>query len=227
MLYDINKVCNMLGTTSRALRFYEEKGIIESTKEGLSSRRKYTEAQVSEIHNVLVLRTLGLSVKAIKELRKENSDLRNAVLTRRAEIISWISEKSREIELLNEALAVIDSGEDIFNRKAAETSPEGNALLIEIANICTKAICDKDYKNAECYFSKTLSDYMPESAFSAMMKDTLAPVGNFVAIETITTDPNHANIIYSFVRYEKMGLKFKFVFHNKKIDGLWTSYYRI
>ena len=213
MLYDINKVCNMLGTTSRALRFYEEKGIIESTKEGLSSRRKYTEAQVSEIHNVLVLRTLGLSVKAIKELRKENSDLRNAVLTRRAEIISWISEKSREIELLNEALAVIDSGEDIFNRKAAETSPEGNALLIEIANICTKAICDKDYKNAECYFSKTLSDYMPESAFSAMMKDTLAPVGNFVAIETITTDPNHANIIYSFVRYEKMGLKFKFVFH--------------
>ena len=144
MLYDINKVCNMLGTTSRALRFYEEKGIIESTKEGLSSRRKYTEAQVSEIHNVLVLRTLGLSVKAIKELRKENSDLRNAVLTRRAEIISWISEKSREIELLNEALAVIDSGEDIFNRGLClpsdiKMTPEEQDQIIEIVRSCFDA----------------------------------------------------------------------------------------
>jgi len=227
MLFDINEVCNMLGTTSRALRFYEEKGIIQSTKEGISARRKYTKEQIDAIRNVLVLRTLGLSVKAIKELQAESTDLKSAVLSKRAEIYAWVSEKSREIELLNEALAVIDSGEDIFNRKAVETPPEGNALLIEIANICTKAICDKDYKNAECYFSKTLSDYMPESAFLAMMKDTLAPVGNFVAIETITTDPNHANIIYSFARYEKMGLKFKFVFHNNKIDGLWTSYYRI
>ncbi len=226
MLFDINQVCTMLGTTSRTLRFYEEKGIIKSTKEGLSSRRKYSKEQVDAIRNVLVLRTLGLSVKAIKELQAENTDLKSAVLARRAEIYAWVSEKSREIELLNEALAVIDAGEDIFNRKAMEASPEGNEVFIEIATICTKAICDKDYKTAEGYFSKTLSDYMPESAFSAMMKDTLAPVGSFVSVETVTIDPNYANIIYSFVRYEKMGLRFKFVFHNGKIDGLWTSYYR-
>lgn len=30
-LYDITEVCKMLDTTSRTLRFYEEKGIIQST----------------------------------------------------------------------------------------------------------------------------------------------------------------------------------------------------
>ena len=30
-LYDITEVCGMMGTTSRTLRFYEEKGIIKST----------------------------------------------------------------------------------------------------------------------------------------------------------------------------------------------------
>ena len=51
-LYDITEVCKMLGTTSRTLRFYEEKGIIQSTTVGTSSRRQYTEEQISHIKNV-------------------------------------------------------------------------------------------------------------------------------------------------------------------------------
>ena len=60
-MYDITEVCKMFGTTSRTLRFYEEKGIIQSTTVGISSRRQYTEEQVSIIKNVIVLRALGLS----------------------------------------------------------------------------------------------------------------------------------------------------------------------
>ena len=44
--YDITQVCRILGTTSRTLRFYEEKGIITSTTNGLSSRRQYTESNM-------------------------------------------------------------------------------------------------------------------------------------------------------------------------------------
>ena len=83
-MYDITEVCKMLGTTSRTLRFYEEKGIIQSTTVGTSSRRQYTEEQISHIKNVLVLRTLGLSVKAIAELQNSGMDLKDAVLSKRA-----------------------------------------------------------------------------------------------------------------------------------------------
>ncbi len=66
--YDITEVCTRLGTTSRTLRYYEEQGLIESTTDYPSRRRRYTEAQVDAIRQVLALRTLGLSVAAIREL---------------------------------------------------------------------------------------------------------------------------------------------------------------
>ena len=90
-LYDIAEVCKMLDTTSRTLRFYEEKGIIQSTTVGISTRRQYTEEQISRIKNVLVLRTLRLSVKAIAELQTKGIDLKEAVLSKRAEYMPQLN----------------------------------------------------------------------------------------------------------------------------------------
>ena len=43
-LYDIADVCQKLNITSRTLRFYEEKGLIQSSRSDDSNRRKYTES---------------------------------------------------------------------------------------------------------------------------------------------------------------------------------------
>ncbi|MCH5183604.1 MAG: MerR family transcriptional regulator [Oscillospiraceae bacterium] len=40
---DIGEVCRVLGTTSRTLRFYEEKGIIASTPPEFGTRRQNQE----------------------------------------------------------------------------------------------------------------------------------------------------------------------------------------
>ena len=113
-LYDINEVCTILETTSRTLRFYEEKKIIESTKSKDSNRRQYTQEQINHIRNVMVLRTLGLSIKTIADLQQQNSDLKHIILSKRAEIIASIESKRKEINLLNEALTILESGKDIF-----------------------------------------------------------------------------------------------------------------
>ena len=68
-LYDITEVCQILETTSRTLRFYEEKKIITSTTTGISARRQYTEEQLLQIKNVLALRKIGLSVKDIADCK--------------------------------------------------------------------------------------------------------------------------------------------------------------
>ena len=142
-MYDITEVCKMLGTTSRTLRFYEEKGIIQSTTVGTSSRRQYTEEHISHIKNVLVLRTLGLSVKAVAELQTKDADLKDAVLSKRAEIYASIDSLIREINLLNEALSALESGKDIF-AEDWQLSSAMNAEEKEIARICTDAILSGD-----------------------------------------------------------------------------------
>ncbi len=223
-LYDITEVCKMLGTTSRTLRFYEEKGIIQSTTVGTSSRRQYTEEQLSLVINILVLRTLGLSVKAIAELQNSETDLKEAVISKRAEIYASIESRVREINLLNEALSAIESGKNIFSEDLQHSS-DLNDEEYEIARRCTDAILNGDDNILYEHLSPRLAQYMPKDAYCVARKDTLAPLGDFVSIDKTVADDRFSNKLYCFVRYSKLGLKITYVFHGGKIDGLWLGYY--
>ena len=225
-LYDIAEVCKMLGTTSRTLRFYEEKGIITSTTVGLSSRRCYSEEQLSHIRNVLVLRALGLSVKSIAELQAEKSDLKDAVLSKRAEIYASIDSRMKEIHLLNEALAALESGKNIFD-DGWRSHSEAKSEELEVARLCTDAILNNDDEILYKHLSPRLTQYMPKDVYNMVRKDTLEPLGEFASIEHITVDEKYSNKLYSMVRYSKLGLKITFVFHGGKIDGLWLGYYDV
>ena len=223
-IYDITEVCKMLDTTSRTLRFYEEKGIIQSTTVGTSSRRQYTEEQISHIKNVLVLRTLGLSVKAIAELQNSGTDLKDSVLSKRAEIYASIDSHIREINLMNEALSALESGKDIFT-EGWQLSSAMNAEEKEIARICTDAILSGDTDTLYEHLSSRLAEYMPRDVYRVVRKDTLAPLGDFVSIDKTVADDRFSNKLYCFIRYSKLGLKITYVFHGGKIDGLWLGYY--
>ena len=225
-MYDITEVCKMLGTTSRTLRFYEEKGIIQSTTVRTSTRRQYSEEQLSLIKNVLVLRTLGLSVKAVAELQNKGADLKDAVLSKRAEIYASIDSRIREINLLNEALSALESGKDIF-AEDWQLSSAMNAEEKEIARICTDAILSGDTDTLYEYLSSRLAEYMPRDVYRVVRKDTLAPLGDFVSIDKTVADDRFSNKLYCFIRYSKLGLKITYVFHGGKIDGLWLGYYDI
>lgn len=223
-LYDITEVCRMLGTTSRTLRFYEEKKIITSTTVGLSARRKYTEEQLLQIKNVLVLRSLGLSVKSITELQKEQSDLKNAVLSKRAEIYASIEAHIKEINLLNEAVYALELGKNIFDG-VWQSRSDADFKELEIARLCTDAIISNDDEFLYRHLSSRLLQYMPKDVYSVARRDTLATLGDFLGIDEIAADKKYSNKIFSKVRYSKLGLMITFVFHAGKIDGLWLGYY--
>lgn len=225
-LYDISEVCGMLGTTSRTLRFYEEKGIIQSTTEGLSARRRYSEKQLANIRNVLVLRTLGLSVKAIAELQAEKYDLKDAVLSKRAEIFAYINACTSKINLLNEALSALESEKNIF-REDWQHSEAPAAEELAIARLCTDAILQGEDEVLYHHFSPRMAEYLPREVYSVLRKDSFAVLGDFISIEKTEADSNYPNIIYSYMRFSKLGLKVKFVFYGGKIEGLWFEYYDV
>lgn len=223
-LYDIAEVCKMLGTTSRTLRFYEEKGIITSTTEGISPRRRYTEAQISQIRNVLVLRTLGLSIKSITELQAEQSDLKDAVLFRRAEIFAAIERRACEIRRLNEALSALNEGKDIFCETQQRPSAP-NTEEAQIAQRCAEAIRMGNTKLLYDHLSPNLTEKMSKEMYEQARWDTLSPIGEFVCFDRLTVDEESSNRIYCFLKFSKLGLKISFVFRRKKIEGLWLGYY--
>lgn len=223
-IYDITEVCKMLGTTSRTLRFYEEKGIITSTTDGFSSRRRYTEEQVAQIRNVLVLRTLGLSLKSIAELQAQTSDLKEAVLFKRAEIYAAIDRRVREIHRLNEVLSALGDGKDIFCESQQILSAP-NSEKAEIARQCAEAIRKGDTDAVYRFLGDRLIKKMPKDVYEKAREETLAPIGDFVSFDTVReTLPN---TMECFLEFSKLGLKITCVFASEKntIEGLWLGYY--
>ncbi len=223
-LIDISELCNIFNTTSRTLRHYEEKGIIESTTDGFSKRRKYTQEQIDNIRNVFVLRSLGLSIKEILQLQQENANLKDAVILKRAEIIASIEKRTREINILNDAISAIEAGESIFDDKAKPNISIDSELMY-ITQECSDAIVFGKTEKLYEYLSKDMLRLMPRDIYERSREDTLAPLGNFVSYKRIEADPKYPNKIYSFVKYRYLELKITFVFSNKEIDGLWLSYY--
>ncbi len=223
-LHNIKDVCRMLGTTSRTLRFYEEKGIISSSRDEFSSFRYYNEQQINHIKNVMVLRTIGLSIDAITRLQKEGANLKAEILSKKAEIYALIDSKSKEISILNEALAIVENGETLFDKDFTEQLNLPTNYN-DIVKKCSKAIVTGDFELLYSYFSNKLAEYEPVEAFESVCRDTLLPCGKFIEYDKIVRDSCFPNVIYQFIRYSKIGLKIKFVFHNHKIDGLWLNYY--
>ena len=220
---DIGEVCRVLGTTSRTLRFYEEKGIITSTPPEFGTRRQYTPEQIEQIKRVLVLRSLGLSVSKIKELKNGSDDLRGAIAERQAEITASITTKTKALRILSEALNTLEEGGDLFTRKDSHAD-EYEQKRSEVVRICTDAIISGDYEVIFSHFSDQMKAYSPLPALRCIINDTLLPLGNFVRFDRCERDPGLETVYYSYLHYEKLMLRIKFVFRQDRIFGFWLQY---
>ncbi len=223
-MYDITEICRMLCVTSRTLRFYESKGLIQSTKIGISARRKYTVEQINNIKNVLVLRSLGLSVRSILELQRKNADLRETVNSKRAEIYASIDTKIREINMLNEVLSMLESGETELS-EIVRKSPEATGYEYDIIRICTDAIVSDKTGILYEYMSERMKKYLPQSAYEVIRKDAFQVLGDYISTEKPTADPSISHRFVQHIRFSEMGLKITFVIYNNRIEGLWLGYY--
>ncbi|MBR6807603.1 MAG: MerR family transcriptional regulator [Clostridia bacterium] len=224
-LYDISEVCELLGTTSRTLRFYEEKGIIQSTKELDSQRRKYTESQLEHIKCVLVLRSIGISLKEIEGIIHDESSLEETVRIKKAERFALIEKCRKEIILLDEAIKILNSGGDIYSidSKKVFLSPEGKRA--EIVEKCTSAILEGNMSEAAEHFSKAMREKDNLDGIVETFRSISEPLGRFIVPERIVEEKGHENVLLHHLRFEKLGIVVRYVFRGELIHGLWLDYY--
>lgn len=222
-LTDIKEVCDKYNITSRTLRFYEEEGLIESTREVDSNRRKYTSEQISQVRQILTLRAIGISVKKIKEYLKGNVSLTEIVCLRKAEITASIETKMREIRMLNKTLMAIEDGENVFDEDM-KSKRSSISELTEIARKCTGYMIYGELDKIYPYFSKTMTEYMPIDSFKAMWRDSIAGIGDFMRMGETTVSDESDDIVFQEIVFANAKMQIKFVFRNKTIHGLWQSY---
>lgn len=127
----INEVVRRTGLTSRALRFYEARGLLSPLRTS-SGRRVYSPAQLEHIHQIVTLKKAGLSLAQIGRLF-DNKPLDLAQLLRGQ--LGILSAQAEEIAVarnnLETALSRIDSGEPLEAATLCSLIKDGEKNMTE------------------------------------------------------------------------------------------------
>lgn len=101
-----------LGVTTKALRVYEREGLVIPHR-AESGWRLYGPTQIARLHQVIVLRDLGLSLKSIKKLVDSHSRLRDILRLQREILESQQDKIRRAIARIEAAQSHLDEGRDL------------------------------------------------------------------------------------------------------------------
>lgn len=110
-LRGIQDVADELGVTTRAIRFYEDKGLLEPQRVG--TMRVYSRREVARLQLILRGKRLGFSLREIKEFL-DLYDVDSLHLAQTRQLLTRVTERLDALELQRSALNLtIDELQDI------------------------------------------------------------------------------------------------------------------
>ena len=97
----IHEAAKAVGCTQRAMKFYEEKGLLPDVSRSQNGYRDYTEEDISRLHEIQAYRKLGISVSDIKQLI--SSDHRDDLLR------GILAQKRKEADAAQQEVAALEA----------------------------------------------------------------------------------------------------------------------
>ncbi|MBO9670366.1 MAG: MerR family transcriptional regulator [Sphingobium sp.] len=172
---DIAQVAKLTGLTSRALRFYEARGLVRPLRSA-SGRRHYGPAELERLHQILALKRTGLSLAQIEKLTAGRKlDLRALV----AGQVEALDAQKRELEeaktLLTAILSRIDRSEPIDVATFCSLIRQGDMIMSEDKWDAVRARYMTDEQRDEL---KTLASKLPADFDGADYKAKWEDLGN-------------------------------------------------
>ncbi|MFD8207345.1 MerR family transcriptional regulator [Streptomyces sp. NPDC059695] len=114
MEWSIQEIAKKAGTTSRTLRHYGERGLLEPSRIGANGYRYYDQAGLVRLQRILLLRELGLSLPAIAEVLSGQRDTSAALRTHLALLEQERERIGRRIASVRTTLHKTEKGEELM-----------------------------------------------------------------------------------------------------------------
>ncbi|MFF5635183.1 MerR family transcriptional regulator [Streptomyces sp. NPDC012825] len=114
MEWSIQEIAKKAGTTSRTLRHYGERGLLEPSRIGANGYRYYDRAALVRLQRILLLRELGLSLPAIAEVLAGQRDTSAALRTHLALLEQERERIGRQIMSVRTTLHKTEKGEELM-----------------------------------------------------------------------------------------------------------------
>lgn len=110
-LYKIGDLSQQLDITTRTLRYYEEVGLIQSTKKPDSQYRHYDEESITRINQIILLRRLSFSIKEIQTifLSGENDNIMPILVSKLSTLKSERVEQESLIYVVEKLIKTLET----------------------------------------------------------------------------------------------------------------------
>nr|MDE5741006.1 MerR family transcriptional regulator [Oscillospiraceae bacterium] len=160
-LVKIREISVKYDVSARTLRYYEDMGLIESTRSDEYAYRLYDEAAIKRLEQILILRRLNISIKDIKRIfSTTGSEVVLDVLEKKVDHID------EEVSLLNELKKIVLEFIEQIKNLDFEKETDVKLLYKKAADIETQ-LTNTDYNgnsSAERFFEVTekLNDKVPD-----------------------------------------------------------------
>lgn len=116
--FSIGKISELTGVTIRTLQYYDNIGLVPLIREEKSGRRIYREKDLAKLYQVLFYKSLGLSIKDIQELVKEEvgaEKLRLILDKQREAFYRKLNDLKMHIALINTCLDNLERNEGLLS----------------------------------------------------------------------------------------------------------------
>lgn len=142
--FAIDEVVRRTGLTSRALRFYEARGLIAPLRTQ-SGRRWFGPAELERIHRIVALKKAGLSLGDIKRLfDRKPIDLAALLSAQRGRLADQADEIAQALTLIDSALSRIGRGEPLDAATLCSLIRDGDKVMTDQAK-AWKEVIDRYY----------------------------------------------------------------------------------
>jgi len=140
----IDEVARRTGLTSRALRFYEARGLITPLRTG-AGRSWFGQEELERIHRIVALKKAGLSLGDIKKLfDRRPIDLVALLAAQRHRLAEQSGEIADAIALIDIALSRIGRGEPLDAATLCSLIRDGDKLMTDETQ-AWKGVIDRYY----------------------------------------------------------------------------------
>ncbi|MFO1254981.1 MAG: MerR family transcriptional regulator [Sphingomonadaceae bacterium] len=170
---DIAEVVRRTGVTSRALRFYEARGLLRPLR-AFSGRRAYGPAELERINAILALKRAGFSLAAIASLLEDRkADLGKLVRAQLEEIDRRTAELAETRALLISIQSRLDRREPIDVATLCSLIRKANTMQQDQEiwqNLSDKYLTEEEKADFAASYPQIPADF-DQAAYSARWKD--------------------------------------------------------
>lgn len=118
MNYTVQELANLAGVTTRTLRYYDQIGLLKPSFLTVANYRMYTQVEVDQLHQILLLKELALPLRQIQEILNKPEQETLDLLVQHQEALK--QKQRRLVNILrnvNETIAVYQGEKTMTNEE--------------------------------------------------------------------------------------------------------------